>query len=167
MTDNSHVAHIFKLTAATLGVVPDNGALILVFAQKGESGGPRVKMILIFRKYSVYAQEHSEAELLEQEGKKMFSTLNPPDMSFEERNWQLIIYLDRGKDRAHCTGYRNRITNMVKIFLSPLIEMLKVFRDKRCEAVWFHLGHKEPENVRIWQRYLLLVASWGNHEVTE
>ena len=86
MTDNSHVAHIFKLTAATLGVVPDNGALILVFAQKGESGGPREKMILIFRKYSVYAQEHSEAELLEQEGKKMFSTLNPPDMSFEERN---------------------------------------------------------------------------------
>ena len=70
MTDNSHVVHIFKLTAATLGVVPDSGALILVFAQKGESGGPRVKMILIFTKYSVYAQEDSEAELLEQEGKK-------------------------------------------------------------------------------------------------
>ena len=62
--------HIFKLTAATLGVVPDSGALILVFAQKGESGGPRVKLIHIFTKYSVYAQEHSEAEFLEQEGKK-------------------------------------------------------------------------------------------------
>lgn len=81
MTDNSHVAHIFKLTAATLGVAPDNGALILVFAQKGESGGPRVKMILIFTEYSVYAQEHSEAELLEQEGKKKVFYIEPFQIS--------------------------------------------------------------------------------------
>lgn len=60
----------FKLTAATLGVVPNKGVLILVFAQKGESGGPRVKMILIFTIYSVSAQEHSEAESLEWEEKK-------------------------------------------------------------------------------------------------
>lgn len=60
----------FKLTAAALGVVPNKGVLILVFAQKGESGGPRVKMILIFTIYSVYAQKHSEAESLEWEGEK-------------------------------------------------------------------------------------------------
>lgn len=71
----------FKLTAATLGVVPDNGALILVFAQKGESAGPRVKMILIFTMYSVYAQEHSEAELLEWEGKKKVFYIEPFQIS--------------------------------------------------------------------------------------